>query len=581
MFRVEFTETPEAKILQDLIDERQQILDRAAELTRAISEQAVKADQEKREIREKLLAEAKQRELEKQLQEEQDKLKAIEDTIHRIKELTPVTWEHLRPYQQESTAQAFHNLSVGHSGFFNADDMGLGKTLQAIAMCDLYLAEHPDEKVLWLSKSSIVETGGTKREFQRWSEIPIIEILGRSPKKERGFMIDLISKMAGIVLITNYETMRTTPELKNTRFGMVVMDEVHKLKGGANPSGPTGLWVAIKEYIRDMGPDFIYMLSGTPMVNRVAELWAYLHIFDPSKFDNLRSFESAFNAYQEFGGKIDTERILNVCLADRMVRRTRNEVGIQLPELTIVEQTVEYNPQQQKAYDQMKDNFYIWLDEQEDAALTATAIIAQLTRLRQISVWPVFSQIVKDEWGNDKVLEVNVPDSAKVDEAMDIIEEHNDQVVVFCNFNSVFEEIQKRCNKLGLTCRFITGKTKADMGSAEIDFQQGKIDVLCINSSMGEGLNLQKNPDRWPGGASVGIHLDRWWNPARDEQCNARIYRMGANQPVTIYFIHAPKSVDDFVAMISDEKAEMFEGIMKGDQIRPAGVWKEMLRDIL
>jgi SNF2 family DNA or RNA helicase len=317
------------------------------------------------------------------------------------------------------------------------------------------------------------------------------------------------------------------------------------------------------------------------MVNRVAELWAYLHIFDPNKFDNLRKFERAFNIYQEMGGKVQTGKILDLCLKDRMVHRNRNEVGLQLPELTIEIRDLEYNEQQQEVADQMKKQFYIWLDEQQEAALTATAIIAQLLRLRQISVWPVFQQTRTDDYGNELVVKVDVQDSCKIDEAMDIIEEANDQVVLFCNFNEPLAEIQRRCRSLNLRCEVISGATSRTMDQMEVGFQQGEIDVLCINSSMGEGLNLQKNPDQWPGGAAIGIHLDRWWNPARDTQCNGRIHRQGANIPVTIYMLHTPGSVDDFVAALSDEKAELFEGIMSDSRIRPAFQWKEEIKKLM
>jgi SNF2 family DNA or RNA helicase len=391
--------------------------------------------------------------------------------------------------------------------------------------------------------------------------------------------------------------MRTTPALQKAEFGMIVLDEVHKLKGGANPNGPTGTWKSLRNYMwaDDMEHDksgeglndkakvdFILMLSGTPMVNRVAELWAYLHVFDPHQFDSLKNFERAFDAYVEFGGKVQTGKILDMCLKDRMVRRTRDEVGLELPEFNLEYRMVEYTEQQQKIYNQMRDRFLVWLDEQETEALTATAVIAQLTRLRQISVWPVFKQTsINPQTGMEETIEVNVRDSAKIDEAMDIIEEANDQVVVFCNFNEPFNEIAKRCAELNLTCRLITGATKNQMNELEVDFQNGEIDVLCINSSMGEGLNLQKNPERWKGGASVAIHLDRWWNPARDEQCNARIHRQGSKHPVFVYMIHSPNSVDDFVKALSDEKAEIFEGIMTDQRIRPAFEWKEELAKIL
>jgi len=588
-------ETNEQKLAR-LHAEQVELINKQREIQDELIATRQKMAEEAEEARRAAVEAAKMAELEKQQQKILDKQREIEETVAEIERLSPKSWEAAHPYQKSGIISAFHSYNRGDNGFFNADDMGLGKTFQAIAAIELYFAKNPSKNVLWVSKSSIVETGGTKREIEKWSDLTVVELLGRTPKTQREFTVKMVDEnFKNVVLITNYETMRTTESLQDSSFGMVVMDEVHKLKGGANPSGPTGLWKALRDYIWKESPasneivkdyicnvDFILMLSGTPMVNRVAELWAYLHIFDPVKFNSLKDFERAFNAYVEYGGKVNTDKILDMCLRDRMVRRTRDEVGLEIPELNIETREIEFTDKQQEIYNQMKERFFIWLDEQEQDALTATAIVAQLIRLRQIAVWPVFTQEKKDEFGNvTEIVEINVPESAKVDEAMDIIEEANDQVVVFCNFNSVFDEIKRRCNNLGLRCEFITGKTKSSMSEYEIGFQNGEIDVLCINSSMGEGLNLQKNPERWKGGASVGIHLDMWWNPARDEQCNARIHRQGSKKPVFIYKIHAPKSIDDYVRAMSEEKGELFDGIMSSSKIRPAYEWKKELREIL
>lgn len=577
-----------AQLLQEAMDKQNELVDMQRENLRKITELKNLARDEAAEAeRLKRLADLER--------EKQKIVDSMEETKNQIEALELISWENAHPYQKEDIISIMHSHRMGESGFFNANDLGLGKTFEAIAVLLALFKQNPEAKCLWLTKSSILETGGTKREIEKWSEgtLKVVEVFGKEPAASRDFKCELLDEQGGIVVLTNYETLRTTPALANSTYDYVVMDEVHKLKGGANPSGPTGLWKAVRDFIwKNTGTkehpiwesnvEFVQMLSGTPMVNRVAELWAYLHIFDPVRFDNLRQFERAFNIYQEMGGKIQTGKILDLCLKDRMVHRNRNEVGLQLPELTIEIVDLQYNERQQEVADQMTRQFFIWLDGQGSETLTATAIIAQLLRLRQISVWPVFSQTrVDPETGEEVIVKINVEDSAKIDEAMDIIEKANDQVVVFCNFNEPFLEMTRRCQALGLKCDTINGANKNRMKDMEIGFQNGDIDVLFINSSMGEGLNLQKNPNQWKGGAAIGIHLDRWWNPARDNQCNGRIHRQGANIPVTIYMLHVPKSVDDFVQALSDEKAELFDGIMNDSKLRPAFEWKEDLKRLL
>jgi SNF2 family DNA or RNA helicase len=240
---------------------------------------------------------------------------------------------------------------------------------------------------------------------------------------------------------------------------------------------------------------------------------------------------------------------------------------------------LEHNIEQFKVYEKMRKDFFIWLDEMQETALTASAIIAQLTRLRQINVWPA-GIVLRDPQGHP-VGQVDVQDSSKIDECMDKIEEAADQVVVFSNFNEPMREVQRRCEAMKLKCRIISGANSKEMDGIESDFQNGKFDVLCLNSAMGEGLNLQKNPERYTGGASIGIFLDIWWNPARDEQCIGRIHRQGANQPVTIYRLLIPHSVDTFMLDKSNAKAAQFMSIMESDELRPTGSWKDLLEGMI
>jgi SNF2 family DNA or RNA helicase len=515
-------------------------------------------------------------------------------------------WSHAHDYQVEDIVMSVHAYLQGKTGMLNANDLGLGKTFESIVtlyiLTSLFEKDHGRKPyILWLTKTAILTTGSTVSEIRRWwPDFKIAPLKGSDPKSSRKFVFGLVEQ-TGMAIITNYETIRTTEEAKAIQWDFVVMDEVHKLKGGANVSGPTAIWESVKEVCTRAR--FNLMLSGTPMVNRPQEMWSYLHIFSPERFKSLRDFENAFCDYRELAGvyqlAVNPEKILENALKGQMIRRRRDEVGLQLPELTYVGDEVtlgdyqtsykavllQHNPEQRRVYEEMRKNFFVWLDEQQTSVLSATAIIAQLTRLRQINVWPCGIKL-KDE--NKRVVaQLDVADSAKIDEAMDIIEAAHDQVVLFSTFNEPMNEIQRRCQEVisergvGLVCKIISGETANQMDGIEKEFQDGKIDVLCINSAMGEGLNLQKNPEHWSGGSAIGIFLDIWWNPARNEQCEGRIYRQGANQPVTIYRLMVENSVDYFMLDKVIQKDAQFSSIMESEEVRPPSDWKNYLKGLI
>ncbi len=520
---------------------------------------------------------------------------AMEETARRVAEILEgfPAWKMARDYQRDDVIAAIHAYLSGYTGFMNANDMALGKTFESFVMLKVLSVLMQAEtgkmpRILWITKSSILKTGGTVREGKRWyPELSLMPLDGSAPKKERDMFFNMITMFDGVGVITNYETCRTTDALHDVEWDIIVMDEVHKLKGGANLSGQTDLWKATKKVAQSA--KMIIMLSGTPMVNRPGEMWAYLNIFDSERFPDLRKFEREFQAVQKMGFEykveIDAEKLLNNALKGRMIRRRKDEVkSLGLPEITPYMQRevlLQHNPKQAEAYEMMRDRFFVWLDGQEGDMLTATAIIAQLTRLRQINIWPVIDfKTTDEETGEVTVSRMEIRDSSKIDAAMDDIESiGEEQFVLFSTFNEPLFEVQRRCLEQGILCEVLHGQAK-DMANMETNFQNGVTRVLCINNAMGEGLNLQKNPDQWIGGASYVGFLDLWYNSARNDQCTDRIYRPGATDPVTVRHYKNENSVDQFIDAIIEEKYQNITGVSESQTLRPTD-WKEFLKGMI
>ena len=158
-----------------------------------------------------------------------------------------------------------------------------------------------------------------------------------------------------------------------------------------------------------------------------------------------RGFARQFSAFRDLSGKLQfslqSERMLKDILRGRLIRRTATEVGLQLPPVNYQDVVLPHNLQQGELYQKMRTEFFIWLDKQEKA-LSATSLLAQLTRLRQINVLPVATFKIKDADGFVvDTIKLDVRDSSKLDEAVDIIQQTDDQVIVFSNFLEPMEEL--------------------------------------------------------------------------------------------------------------------------------------------
>ena len=418
-------------------------------------------------------------------------LAELEQTIRQICEGFGA-WDKARDFQHDDILFIIDAYKSGKNGILNANDMGLGKTFEtAVAdhiLCALFEQEHNRKpNVLWLTKKSLVSSN--LREIMLWSpDRRMMPLSGGSVElRETAFQWAMMSNS---MLIANYEAVRTTPMIANAQWDFVYIDEVHKLKGGANANGPTAIWSAVKDLCRNA--KFMIFLSGTPMVNRPQEMWSYLHIFAPEKFPTVKKFEYQYgdpiwsNKENKMIVQIDAEKVIKL-LAGQTIRRRRDEVKIQLPDLTREFIYLDMTPDQREAYNKLRDYFYVWLDKQatEKKALTATAIIAQLTRLRQINTWP--DAIAIEDPLTGKMEHLAVGSSSKIDEAFDKCEqliESGEQVVVFsAQFNGPLLELHSRLKDAGYRSACITGKETSAGETGNLSVLSNRKNSMCSAST--------------------------------------------------------------------------------------------------
>lgn len=553
-------------------------------------------DRERREIEQQMrVAESMKSDVNRAITEMVDTLKAqeAENEVEQRWQHMLDSWDHawketIRKFQLECVRFVVGGFETDLHGILVADQMGLGKTLEAIAAIDVIQSmpsftdiigkrcpaldlDHPEStSVLWLCPTSIKEA--TVREIRKWApERKVMKLQGTPEIRNK---IVELAHGSGIVLIVGYEQLRdrkgqsVTPELFEHQWGVVVMDEAHKFK-----SDVSSTFARVEQISKNAG--FILPMTGTPIMNRPEELWSILHMLTlkgkyEKKFDVKWRFINeycwSYSGKAEFAGGGYDRLIKDV--KDMIIRRRKDEVFSDMPDKVREVRFVELDKAQRDVYDQMRDKFLIWLDEQHTDVITAQSILAQLTRLRQLALYPAGVKITDSE-GKEHV--VDCTEGAKLDEAMDIVEEllaNDEKVLIFSNYNEPIKVLSARIEQhFGVeTALIIGGQTDVNRANKVDRFNDpdDKLRVVLGNiAAMGIGLNLQ-------GACSNAIFLDLGWNPGVNEQAEDRLHRQGQKNAVTIHIIQAEDTVDAFIAMKLEEKAAMIEGVMERSELRKA-----------
>jgi SNF2 family DNA or RNA helicase len=481
----------------------------------------------------------------------------------------------LRPYQQAAVIETVRNYRTKRHTL-NATGVGLGKTRVAASFVNT-VSEF--KRVLWITSLTILPD--TVNEISRNLGASII------PVGDDYALFRTIPFPEPTIFITHYEALKRDAGLwLPNEWDCIVYDECSKLKGGANPR-PTQIWKDARDFCNKVHPTaFKLFLSGTPAENRPEEIWSYLHIFQPEKFDSLAQFKAAFCRYNQQGKLVfSTERLLEL-LQGSVIRQTVENLGLQgMPSMKDPNWYSEVNHEITLPPDSKIGSLYLELQNDlraaldADNSLTPNMELEQILRLRQIlTAGPRFTYTKQlfDLNGNPtekKKFSVDLEGPfPKLDAAESLIASYQaegEQVIVFSCFNEPLTNLANALNRTGFyRVGLLTGETdQATRAKLVSDFQHGDVDVILVNKKTGsQGLNLQKRKGQ-KGGAKFIIHLDRWFNPAVEEQANGRALRMDTIEPVVSTYLHVRNSVDDWMlAMINSKResvGQMDEGLLR------------------
>lgn len=403
------------------------------------------------------------------------------------------------------------------------DEMGSGKTVEGMAL-DLINRE-PGDKTLVVAPLSTLKTTWEKH-FKEHTNLKTRVV---NPKK-RGWLFrdDKVD-----VYITHWESLRLfikepsiqNPSILKINWKHIIADEVHRARNRGTQQ---------TKALKRIPAVYKTGLTGTPIVSKPDNLWSILNWLYPEEYSSYwRFFHTYVKAVREqangrwFWKAVGTknEKQLQDNMEPFFIRRLKKEILPFLPEKYYSTIEVELTPVQRKAYDQMKEYMLAWLEEQE-RFLAAPVVIAQLTRLQQLSV----------AYTDGK--KMTYP-SSKIKVLMEIINDNpSESIVVFSRFKQAITLVEGMLKASEIPYVKITGDVPSFLRASAIEkFQKGDVKIFLGTIGAGsEGITLTR--------ANTVIFLDRDWTPAANAQAEDRLHRVGQDSSVHVIDLIGRNTID-------------------------------------
>ncbi|GAA3692624.1 DEAD/DEAH box helicase [Terrabacter ginsenosidimutans] len=479
-----------------------------------------------------------------------------------VAEVPPDLRATLRPYQLDGY-RWLARLWDARIGGILADDMGLGKTLQVIAA--LVRAHDrgelgdggPDARgpVLVVAPTSVVGTWmGELETFAPHLAAVTVTATGR----KRG--VPLADVVAGAeVVITSYAVLRLDDAaFHGVRWGGVILDEAQFVK---NRQAKTHVAV------RRLGASFTVAVTGTPLENSLMDLWSLLSLTAPGLYPRPDVFTKNYRKPIESGERPELLDLLRRRIRPLMLRRTKEQVAIDLPPKQIQVMALDPHPVHRHIYDQhLQRERQRVLGLLDDPESNRVAILAALTRLRQLALDPV----LVDEVHAGKAT------AAKIDFLVDQLRElaaEGHRALVFSQFTGFLRIVEAALTRAGVTTAYLDGST-TDRQSVVRGFREGDAVAFLISLKAGGfGLTLTE--------ADYVYVLDPWWNPAAEAQAIDRAHRIGQNRPVTVYRLVSAGTIEEKVVTLQERKRDLFQRVVDEGGSLSGAITADDVRDLL
>lgn len=446
----------------------------------------------------------------------------------------------LREYQSKGFSWLWFMYKYGLNGIL-ADDMGLGKTLQALTLLQKAKDTDGPMPTLVICPTSVVFNW--EAEIQKFApELTCLKLAGIERKQ-------LFKEIPDYdIVITSYALVRRDIEkLKKINFRYIILDESQNIKNALSQTAQ-----AVKKLVAQHK----LALSGTPIENKLEELWSVFDFLMPGFMFSIGEFNFRYvNPIMERGDKT-VEKRLKLQIYPFILRRMKRDVAKDLPDKVENIAYCELTPDQREFYmevlDSTKEELFKSI-EQNGLEKSRMSIFSALLRLRQICCHPRL-------YDKENVKGIN--HSGKFEHLKEMLEEiisEGHRVLLFSQFVDMLDITKNWLEREAIPYEYLTGKTKDRQGAVERFNSNPHIPIFLVSlKAGGTGLNLT--------GADYVIHYDPWWNPAVEDQATDRAYRIGQTKKVFVYRLITKNTVEEKIQKLKQVKRNLVDSVISVDR---------------
>ena len=464
----------------------------------------------------------------------------------------------LREYQKIGYLWLRTLDSFGFGGIL-ADDMGLGKTVQVIALLEAVYEEGEKAPSLVVCPASLVYNW--EHEARRFApNLTILSAVGKNTEREE--LLERVKEdPSGVQLvITSYDLLKRDIEAYGSiHFRYQIIDEAQYIKNAATQSAKA---------VKSLDVQTRFALTGTPVENRLGELWSIFDYLMPGFLFTYSRFRREYEIPIVREGNGERLAQLKSMIGPFVLRRVKGDVLKELPDKAEKVVYSVFGQEQRRLYAAHAAQFK---EKLENGGFGGPGegkieILSELMRLRQLCCDP---RLCYDHYEGG---------SAKLDTCMDLIRravEGGHKILLFSQFTSMLDLIRERLEQERICSHMLTGATsKEERIRLTSEFAKDRVPVFLISlKAGGTGLNLTA--------ADIVIHYDPWWNAAAQNQATDRTHRIGQKKQVTVYRMVVRDTIEENILKLQESKRFLADAVVPEGVVSLASMTKEDILNAL